>query len=71
MKENEDEPEGPCTLCGYNADPNDPEIVEFWLQCKLCNNWYHESCVEETGILDDLYFSLYMQSLLLDYDVKS
>ena len=40
MKENEEEPEGPCTLCGYMyADPKDPKIVEFWLQCKLCNNW--------------------------------
>jgi len=37
MKQNEEEPEGPCTLCGYMyADPKDPKIVEFWLQCKLC-----------------------------------
>lgn len=30
---------------------------EDWLKCKVCCQWFHESCAEQCGVLDDSYFT--------------
>ena len=49
---------GACTCCGkmYGADDDDKKEEE-WLQCVGCGQWYHESCAEDCGILDDANFT--------------
>lgn len=50
--------EGECQSCGkkYGAD-DDEKREEDWLQCIGCKCWYHESCAECCGILDDINFT--------------
>jgi hypothetical protein len=43
-----------CTSCGIAyGDPQDPKSTEEWLKCKSCNSWFHLSCTENTGIIED------------------
>lgn len=34
-------------------DQKDPKSEEGWIKCETCHAYYHESCSEEHGILDD------------------
>jgi len=49
---------GFCAGCTqrYGAEEDNMKDEE-WLQCNSCINWYHESCAEDNGILDDLLFT--------------
>ena len=40
--------------CRY-GDKRDPEAGELWIAC-TCGKWFHESCAELDGILDDDVF---------------
>jgi len=52
------DPKGPCASCGWiYSDPDDPKLSEEWIMCKECCKWYHQSCAEDNGVLDDLFFS--------------
>ncbi|KAF3850794.1 hypothetical protein F7725_012566 [Dissostichus mawsoni] len=31
----------------------DPKSTEEWLSCAVCFQWFHESCAEDNGVLDD------------------
>lgn len=43
-----------CPQCKFvYADPNDPKANEDWIRCKKCRVWFHDSCAEHNGILDD------------------
>ena len=47
-----------CTNChAQYGSPDDEKAEEEWLECIKCNAWYHESCAELCGVLDDLYFT--------------
>ena len=49
---------GACTCCGkmYGADDDDKKEEE-WLRCGGCSQWFHESCAQDCGILDDTSFT--------------
>ena len=43
-----------CPQCKFvYADPNDPKADEDWIRCKKCRVWFHDSCAEHNGVLDD------------------
>ncbi|KAL2104304.1 hypothetical protein ACEWY4_001172 [Coilia grayii] len=43
-----------CKVCGFlYGDTNDPKLREEWVSCEVCWNWYHGSCAEESGIIED------------------
>ncbi|KAL2092990.1 hypothetical protein ACEWY4_010302 [Coilia grayii] len=43
-----------CTVCkGVYGDAADPKAGEEWLGCCKCRKWFHESCAELNGVLDD------------------
>ncbi|ESO88891.1 hypothetical protein LOTGIDRAFT_165309 [Lottia gigantea] len=43
-----------CTLCNWKyGDKADPKISEEWIMCASCQSWFHESCGQQNGILDD------------------
>jgi hypothetical protein len=47
-----------CGLCSVTFGcGSDPKTFEDWIQCKPCKTWFHESCAEESGILDDESFT--------------
>ncbi|KAK0134340.1 hypothetical protein N1851_030101 [Merluccius polli] len=44
----------PCTVCkGLYGDASDPKAMEEWVACCHCKKWFHESCGEMYGIMDD------------------
>ncbi len=46
--------EYPCGRCKWNyGDINDPKRNEEWLMCTECLLYYHDSCAQVTGIIDD------------------
>jgi hypothetical protein len=48
------EPCGHCKwICGSDDDPK-KDLP--WIQCGKCASWFHESCAEEVGLLDDDVF---------------
>lgn len=50
-----------CTLCrGRYGDEFHAKGTEDWIDCCTCKKWYHESCAEESGILDDDVFTCRM-----------
>lgn len=45
--------EYPCAKCGWIfGSSDDPKKAEDWLKCP-CDRWFHESCAEDSGIIDD------------------
>ncbi|XP_033939801.1 uncharacterized protein [Pseudochaenichthys georgianus] len=43
-----------CAICQYSyGDRKDPKSTEEWLSCAVCFQWFHESCAEDNGVLDD------------------
>ena len=43
-----------CSRCKFfYGDPKDPKQAEDWLKCVSCEEWLHESCAENFGIIDD------------------
>jgi len=40
----------------YGHDQNSKKDEE-WLDCHTCHAWFHESCAEQCGVLDDLCFT--------------
>ena len=48
----------PCTLCKIKyCDVDNDKSGEAWFACDKCRNWYHSSCAEQCGILDDKYLT--------------
>lgn len=46
-----------CTLCHARfGDDSDKKKGEEWIQCCKCGHWFHESCGEDCGLLDDDVF---------------
>lgn len=43
-----------CPRCGrcYGED-RDPELTDDWISCDICRTWFHQSCAEDDGIIDD------------------
>ena len=33
--------------------PDDPKMMDEWVSCNKCCNWYHESCAELNGVFDE------------------
>ena len=60
-KKNEPEQSLSNDICGYCGVkfgcPEDPKSSDDWIQCKPCHTWFHESCGEECGIMDDDSFT--------------
>ena len=51
MKKAEDEA---CKECGViYGDANDKKLHEMWRCCIKCIRWFHDSCAQGCGILDD------------------
>jgi len=47
-----------CKLCKFiYKQPDDPKADEEWLSCSKCQSWFHFSCAEGYGILDDENFT--------------
>ena len=47
-----------CYKCGILVgDPSDNKRDDDWIQCQPCGEWFHESCGEAFGILDDDTFT--------------
>jgi len=43
-----------CTLCGFVfGDSSDPKLSEDWAVCVVCQKWFHDTCAQADGILDD------------------
>ncbi|KAK1891073.1 putative protein C01G6.5 [Dissostichus eleginoides] len=43
-----------CAICQHSyGDRKDPKSTEEWLSCAVCFQWFHESCAEDNGVLDD------------------
>lgn len=44
----------PCTWCHIQyGDSNDPLLYDSWMACTVCGHWYHSSCAEQDGVLED------------------
>jgi transposase len=44
----------PCTACHvFYGDASDPLKCDAWSACALCGNWYHVTCAENHGVIDD------------------
>lgn len=49
-----------CKVCSWiYGDPKDPLSNDEWIQCTKCSKWFHESCAEADGIIDDDGFTCY------------
>jgi len=43
-----------CKICSVTyGDKGDIRSAEDWLQCAGCQLWFHESCAQANGVLDD------------------
>lgn len=43
-----------CKICKHKfGDTDDPRIGDDWIKCLHCSNWFHDSCAQANGILDD------------------
>ena len=44
----------PCNVCQHSyGDSDDPKSTEEWVSCAVCSHWFHESCAEDNGEIDD------------------
>jgi hypothetical protein len=47
-----------CGHCGIMyGETNDARINDEWVRCQGCCKWYHETCAEIVGLLDDTAFT--------------
>lgn len=47
-----------CLACKFRyGSVNDPKKTEEWVKCSLCEGWYHQTCAEDNGIIDDASFN--------------
>ena len=45
-----------CSGCQFvYGNKDDPRLHEKWISCE-CGKWFHESCAEIDGVLDDDLF---------------
>jgi len=45
-----------CSLCGIQFGDKNKQMTDDWIQCCQCSAWFHETCGEECGLLDDDVF---------------
>jgi len=46
-----------CSHCFVRfGAKNDTRMCDDWIKCQECSKWYHESCAEIVGVLDDAEF---------------
>lgn len=51
MSENSDDR---CTICKVvYGDKADQKCHEDWLKCSVCAHWFHDSCAQAFGVVDD------------------
>lgn len=56
-KKHNDTSAGTCNLCKVSyGDPFDGKKDEDWLSCFHCHAWFHQTCVEDSGVMDDDYY---------------
>ena len=54
FKQNHNSGEWKCPRCQcLFGQAKDPHFHDDWLCCKGCRKWYHETCAEEKGIVED------------------
>jgi hypothetical protein len=54
----DEEDNTPCQQCQFRYQQiDDPKSDEGWMSCSTCCGWFHMSCAEENGILDDTDFT--------------
>lgn len=47
-----------CRVCNFRyGGIDDPKKTEEWVKCSLCEGWFHQTCAEENGIIDDSCFN--------------
>lgn len=43
-----------CKICKLKfGDARDPKSAEDWIKCLQCLRWFHDSCAQANGILDE------------------
>lgn len=43
-----------CAICQHSyGNIKDPKVTEDWLSYQVCSQWFHESCAENNGVIDD------------------
>jgi hypothetical protein len=48
------EDDGICQMCKVSyGDPCDVKKDEEWLACLQCRSWFHQTCAEYSGVIDD------------------
>ena len=40
-------------LLNRYGSAEDPKPTEEWTSCLWCMSWYHDSCAEDSGVMDD------------------
>jgi len=44
----------PCTFCRVQyGSAQDPLKHEIWIACNTCRKWYHSTCAENNGVMED------------------
>jgi len=52
-KQSTEQDESKCGLCGEQyGDRSGKKTEEDWLQCRQCQVWFHETCAEDSGLVD-------------------
>jgi len=50
-----------CHNCGVMfGAKEDNKLSDDWVKCQGCSNWYHESCAETVGIVEETQFTCKM-----------
>ena len=45
-----------CSFCGIQFGDKNKKATEDWIQCCQCSAWFHETCGEDCGLMDDDIF---------------
>jgi len=42
-----------CFVCHRYGAGDDPKLSDDWVPCQSCSCWYHSTCAEVAGVIDD------------------
>jgi len=45
-----------CSLCGVQFGDMNIKTADDWIKCCQCSAWFHETCGEDCGLMDDDIF---------------